>query len=1411
MSYHSNKGAMKRLTAVMLTGTMLVSGLSPMSSYADYMSSDAYRRQLYQYQDELIPEEDETIWEEYLATPSTATPSAATPSKAVPADVIDRYNQDDSEIPGMEIYDQDNADPLMVTRNQGVIQLSQSSTAKGYNSIAGSQDYASLLLYEDALEGDFTLQATVEITELKEKKTGFGLYIGAFSGVNAADGFASIGFRGDSKVRGYGKKTEGTFGTLGLDRAFETNKEYQVEISRNGSEYVTVLSDGDGQLIDSKKSSFCQTDGMEMGAPMYPGLSVIGAAATISHLRLEAGGNVLLNSEEWTGGFIPERKPWNEVDSPVLGTPELRSDGYRIAVPWTMEIGKDGADSLECTMFDQENQEVSKKTVSTEAGSGVFEFTPAASGSYRFSARASRASENDSLTSNVVLVSDYVLPLAAPAVRAVTRDAQTMSVIWKAVPEAESYELSYREINQESLTVSDAQIEYSEAEQEYQMLVSGLTAGSEYYFEVVAQRAPDERSLAGSCTAVLRQTMERDWQFAWFGTSTKKDHNTCSGNIYDGLILESTKGEGKFTGDGYDGMAFYYTKLDPQNENFELRATFTVEELNITNGQEGFALIARDSIGTHQVSASAFYSNSVAVMAAKTEYLNEEEDPVTLRLGIGSRVVKGLSETLTPPVPGSFSSVMTALDKRIQTPGEGNIIEEGEEYTFILKKTNTGYHMIYENEAGFQTEEIMYEPDALLRIDSDAVYVGFAAARNCKVSVSDITFTTSDPLTDPPAQERPITYVEPEYKMVSPKTTGSAQYTFIYAGNADGRVTITAEDGTLVMEQRQVQAAEKVSVGVDLVKGENRYLITMVPDPDYTPGPYMKLTSYDTITVNATVTYQPYGTARQTIVVAPDGKPDGTGSHENPLDIRSAIRFVQPGQTILMKAGTYELIEGLSIPYGLNGTAEQPIVLISDPDSDEPAVLNFMRRGTGFHIQGNYWYIRGIHVTRTTNMSKGIQLSGSYNTLDQVQTYFNGNTGLQISGSANDTKKDWPSYNLILNCTSYNNSDDGMIDADGFASKLTCGDGNVLRGCISFNNADDGYDLFAKVATGSIGSVRIEDCVSYHNGYLLDGTNAGNGNGFKLGGSALPGGHQLINCISFENKQKGIDSNSCPDIKVYRSTSYNNESYNVALYSNSGVKTNFSADGILSYKDNGSTIGEQLKLNGQEALESDSNYFYNGSYSSNKSNVVVSEDWFVSIDTSNLPIRRADGSIDMQGLFELTDAAPEHAGARLVPHGSAEILIPGAIEDPELPTEPPVEPPIEPGKTNRPRFDSTDDSGHDDVVNYPAGSGADGSWKLDEKGWCLQNPDGSLARSEWKQINGFWYFFDANGYMATGWRKLDKGQWYYLNQDGAMKTGWLLENQAWYYLRADGSMEQRAVTLNGVTYYFSQEGTCTNP
>ena len=122
----------------------------------------------------------------------------------------------------------------------------------------------------------------------------------------------------------------------------------------------------------------------------------------------------------------------------------------------------------------------------------------------------------------------------------------------------------------------------------------------------------------------------------------------------------------------------------------------------------------------------------------------------------------------------------------------------------------------------------------------------------------------------------------------------------------------------------------------------------------------------------------------------------------------------------------------------------------------------------------------------------------------------------------------------------------------------------MFDGCAAYNNADDGWDLYAKVWLAPLGPVTIKNCAAYRNGYLADGTPAGDGNGFKLGGDSMPGGHTLTNCVAYGNKRAGITSNSCPDLTIENCTAADNGRCNIELYSNYTARTDYSVSGLLS-------------------------------------------------------------------------------------------------------------------------------------------------------------------------------------------------------------------------------------------------------
>ena len=974
---------------------------------------------------------------------------------------------------------------------------------------------------------------------------------------------------------------------------------------------------------------------------------------------------------------------WSKVAAPVLETPVV--DGSKISVGWNAPLGDDGGEQLVVNMYSGEKV-VDSKIIKGSNSKGTAEFKPTATGDYTFKAVLSRSGEKDK-ESNEVKAEGFVLPLAAPSnLFATSKGNGKMLIEWDAVPEADSYEVSY---STDGTTYSEA-VTATDTKQ----LLSGLTVGTEYTFKVVAVRnnpaAQKEATVKGTATA----DEIRKWGSVTYGNGHEDGKDTSkdsvTGSALDGSVTIKSA-SGKIVPDSYDGLTFYYTEI-PTTENFTLRAKVKVNSWKLSNGQEGFGLMATDRLG------GSGWNNQYMAIASKVEYYWDAEenrvstddtlDKVTHKLGIGSIEKKGLTTdnikdieaNKTAVIKANFTSTTTPLELRY--PDYKNVIGNAQEEVrgtasdaitemyMTIQKNNTGYFITYESVDGsYKTTKKYYDPKALEYLDSENVYAGFFAARNANVTFSDISITTSNPATDPAPEERPIELIAVNTKVQSPSATGTPDYTFAFTANCDGKLSIADKDGNFIAEDVEVKAKTAVNAAnVVLTKGKNEFKLYFTPAEGYVPGEYMAMESYETKEIDFTVTYKTIGEAGQSIWVAPDAK--GSGSKEDPMSIYDAVKYVQPSQQIVLMEGTYNLESSLKLARGINGTAENMIYMIADPNATTRPVLDFQGLSTGMIIGGDYWYFKGFDVTRSANAQKGIQVSGNHNTLDQINAYHNGNTGIQISRlNSTDEYENWPSYNLILNCTSYGNADAGYEDADGFAAKLTVGDGNVFDGCIAHHNADDGWDLFAKVQTGSIGVVTIKNSIAYANGYLEDGTDAGNGNGFKMGGDSMPGAHILDNCISFCNKAKGIDSNSCPDIKIKNSTSIDNKSYNVALYTKTAENTDYEATGIISYRTgfDSDTVARTAGLNVKEDLEpkgtqdikkiyKTTNYFWDtaSKTSVNSEGATVSTDWFKSLDYSAILdgvksvgtiTRNADGTIALGDVFALTDKAPAGVGA----------------------------------------------------------------------------------------------------------------------------------------------------------------------
>ncbi|OQP60758.1 InlB B-repeat-containing protein [Niastella populi] len=293
------------------------------------------------------------------------------------------------------------------------------------------------------------------------------------------------------------------------------------------------------------------------------------------------------------------------------------------------------------------------------------------------------------------------------------------------------------------------------------------------------------------------------------------------------------------------------------------------------------------------------------------------------------------------------------------------------------------------------------------------------------------------------------------------------------------------------------------------------------------------------------------GAYAQDLYVSPSGSASNSGtSITAPTTLANALATVAAGGTIYMRGGTYNLTSTVVITESNSGTASATKKLFAY--GSEVPVISFAgmaisSSNRGIVLDGSYWHVRGLIIESAGD--NGLLLSGDNNTIERCIFRRNADSGLQLSryNTSYNSISQWPSNNLILNCEAHDNKDPDNEDADGFAAKLTSGNGNVFRNCVSHHNIDDGWDLYTKSDTGPIGAVTLEHCIAHSNGRLTDGSTSGNGdkNGFKLGGEDISVNHIVRRCVAFNNGKHGFTYNrNLGTIEMTNNTGYNNAERN---------------------------------------------------------------------------------------------------------------------------------------------------------------------------------------------------------------------------------------------------------------------------
>ena len=750
-----------------------------------------------------------------------------------------------------------------------------------------------------------------------------------------------------------------------------------------------------------------------------------------------------------------------------------------------------------------------------------------------------------------------------------------------------------------------------------------------------------------------------------FGTSSGNSSQNKVTVNEDGSIdmyaSNATWSAGKIAG-SEDGISFYFKEVNA-NKNFKLTADAAVKffgSLDVRtdlNGQEGFGLMARDYVpqyagktmadlknigptGNYYAGSTGGTGNMILVGGVKrgvrVYWRTGVIDPTTPGATDWSPAGEGDCIYTNTVIANADKAVFQFIPKELPDYSIYPTMQDrpdyappGSKYTLYLEKNNSGFRCIitpppgrggdlnyqmnpYDPASdnpkvvglGQKLEYFIPEPDLLTSINKNHYYVGFFAARDAEVTISNIHYEEADADDCAPKIEQLPDVYTPSVSVYSPGTTSTADYTLYARANVEGNIAVSLNGaklpdelgkGVWTVENSNAVAKPFANFAVpvtNLKDGDNVFQLAFYPDPKQSNSQFL-LSSTNAVTMTFIVNRKTYGDTDGHIYVSPDGRRTNKGTSASPLDLETAIDYVQPGQVITMKDGIYSPLAVLIPRYNSGkpnkdpGASTSPMPSNPDYKADpyykyykvleaehrDRAVIDFLGhpQNQAFVLRGDYWVISGIHVRGSSPAKqKGFTIMGNYNRLEWVKVYRSGDTGMQISGDSGEPKSCWPSYNTVAYCESFYNKDEAQTDADGFSAKLTVGDGNHFEWCVSHNNVDDGWDLFTKKETGPTGIVTIDHCISYGNGVFLSNYPAGwdlayshAGNGFKMGGEGISVFHQVSNCLSFGNGGDGFTSNSNPAIQIANCTAVDNQGRGFVEYG-SGTSDPTGLDARLS-------------------------------------------------------------------------------------------------------------------------------------------------------------------------------------------------------------------------------------------------------
>lgn len=280
------------------------------------------------------------------------------------------------------------------------------------------------------------------------------------------------------------------------------------------------------------------------------------------------------------------------------------------------------------------------------------------------------------------------------------------------------------------------------------------------------------------------------------------------------------------------------------------------------------------------------------------------------------------------------------------------------------------------------------------------------------------------------------------------------------------------------------------------------------------------------------------------LYLSPSGNDNNSGTVGSPFfTLNKAWTVVAAGDTVYLRGGTYNWSIQQYL-LGKNGTATNKINVWNYP-GESPVLTQSGSYPTDgqdlIYFQGNYVHWKGLEIancTRDVNYS-AFRTEAASNCIWERIYYHHNKLGFALRGQVGTTTN-----NLILNCDFAFNEDPALDNADGINITFIANTSsvNTVRGCRAWNNSDDGFDNWENQ-----GTVIYENCWAWRNGYKENGTDAGDGGGFKFGqtGQSTSVRRVVKNCVAANNRKWGFVENSSRfNMQFYNNTAVENGTLN---------------------------------------------------------------------------------------------------------------------------------------------------------------------------------------------------------------------------------------------------------------------------